>query len=110
MKKFYLIPGMIAALAMTACGGGEEESSEETTDDAPETEETVDVERSAIDPFPDYPMVSLNANNGDIIMTPSKNWQEDATAEGAENVTFHYHQIYQLKLDTRHNYLVLDLL
>jgi hypothetical protein len=91
MKRIYLIPAMVAALAMTACGGDEEATEDENTESEPETTETVDVARSAIDPFPDFPMASLNANDGDVVLTPSKSWQEDATAEGADNVTFIYY-------------------
>lgn len=87
MKRIFLIPGMIAALAMTACGGGDD-STEDTTGDAPDSTETTSEERPAIDPFPDFPLTALDANNGDVILSPSKNWQEDATKEGADNVTF----------------------
>lgn len=89
MKRIMLIPAAIATLAMTACGGAEESTDEnESTDNAPETTEEVEVDRSEIDPFPDFPAVDLQANEGDIVLTPSKNWQEDATEKGADDVTF----------------------
>lgn len=87
MKKKNLFIAIASSGLLMACGGGEE-STEDTSDKVKETTEEVDVERSAIDPFPDFPMVNLNASNGDIVLSPSKNWQEDATNEGADKVTF----------------------
>jgi hypothetical protein len=71
MKKKFLIPGILV-FALASCGGGEESSeneSNESTEDTTAVEETAG--RSAIDPFPDFPMVGLNASAGDIILTPS---------------------------------------
>ena len=87
MKKLFLIPGVVAALAMTACGGGEE-TTDETTNNAPDSTETVETDRPEIDPFPDFPLTSTTAKAGEYILTPSKNWQEDATTNGADDVTF----------------------
>lgn len=91
MKRIFMIPALFVAMAMNSCGGGAE-STDETNSDSTATDETVEAVRSEIDPFPEFPMVSLNANEGDIILTPSKNWQVDATAEGADKTTFIFYK------------------
>lgn len=88
MKRKILIPSILAVFVLSACGGEGESTDDGATEGAPAETEAVDVARADIDPFPEYPMVGLNANDGDVILTPSKNWQEDATAEGSENTTF----------------------
>ncbi|UKN03221.1 hypothetical protein K6119_06795 [Paracrocinitomix mangrovi] len=91
MKKNYFILGI--GLFLFSCGGNEE-ATEETTNDDNTTEETTEevVESGAIDPFPDFPKDKLNAAAGDIVLSPSKNWQEDATKDGAENTTFIFYK------------------
>lgn len=90
MKKKFLIPG-IFAFALVSCGGGEESTDNESNESTDTTAVEETAERSTIDPFPEFPMVGLNASAGDIILTPSKNWQEDATEKGGEEVTFIYY-------------------
>jgi hypothetical protein len=93
MKKKVFIVGVLMA-SLVSCGSGEEttENTENavTTKEVVETEveETEEVEIGQIDPFKDFPEVATTGTVGDHILTPSKVWQEDATAEGAENKTF----------------------
>ncbi len=90
MKKKLLIIGMVS-FVMASCGGGEESAESSETNETTDTTSTVDeevVETGAIDPFKDFPKNAIQAEAGDIVLTPSLNWQEDATNEGPDDVTF----------------------
>ncbi|MDD4919068.1 MAG: hypothetical protein PHE72_14825 [candidate division Zixibacteria bacterium] len=41
-----------------------------------------------IDPFPSFPKTAIRSAPGEHVLTPSVNWQEDASAQGAEKITF----------------------
>ncbi len=41
-----------------------------------------------IDPFKDFPKGTITANVGDYVLSPSENWQRDATDKGNDQVTF----------------------
>jgi len=41
-----------------------------------------------IEPFPSFPKTAISSAPGDYVLTPSLNWQKDATEQGAEKVTF----------------------
>ncbi|MCB9224226.1 MAG: hypothetical protein R2780_02335 [Crocinitomicaceae bacterium] len=88
----FLIPGILV-FAMASCGGSEESTEHDSNDNA-DTTETADATagRSEIDPFPDFPMVGLSASAGDIVLSPSKNWQVDATEKGGDQVTFIFYK------------------
>lgn len=88
MKKNFWAFG-VASLMLAACGG---EGEGGDTTDAPSSDSTaVDSTETAsegINPFPDFPAVGLTANEGDYCLTPSLKWQQDATDQGADQVTF----------------------
>jgi hypothetical protein len=88
MKKKIFIAGF-AIFALTACGGEEESTENNENSEATDSTTTEEVEVSgAIDPFPEFPKGATTAGEGDIILTPSKNWQEDATSGDAADQTF----------------------
>ena len=93
MKKKIFIASVVM-VSMVSCGGSEEsteniENENKTEEVAPdETEEIEEVEITQIDPFTDFPDVGFAGGEGDYVLTPSKNWQEDATRDGGESTTF----------------------
>lgn len=88
MKKQLLFSGLMG-LAILSCGNTKKTSDvkNESKDSIP-TEQTSSNTNGKIDPFKDFPKEAITANPGDFILTPSKNWQEDATSKGADKVTF----------------------
>ncbi len=98
MKNKFILAGLLFSGLMVSCGGADEakeshDETAETTEVTTETtEEEVVEEDGKIDPFKDYPDVALNATAGDLILTPSKNWQEDATTKGSDQVTFIFYK------------------
>lgn len=102
MKKKIFIASVVMA-SLVSCGGGEE-SHEENTENATEevatteeTEEAEEAEVSQIDPFKDFPEVGFSGAEGEFVLTPSKNWQEDATRDGADKTTFIFYKAKMAK-------------
>lgn len=87
MKKTYLWISLIIAGLVFACGGKSPKQTENTANqDAPPSENTQN--DGKIDPFKGFPKDAITANPGDYVLTPSVNWQKDATEKGPEKVTF----------------------
>ncbi len=88
MKK-QLFFASLFSLAIVSCGNAKKTEDKKTDPkDSTKTEETTSNTNGKIDPFKDFPKEALTAANGDIILTPSKNWQEDATTKGTDKVSF----------------------
>jgi hypothetical protein len=49
-----------------------------------------------LDPFKDFPKRPIKGARGDFALVPSKNWIEDATVQGSDNVSFIF---YNQKID-----------
>ena len=108
MKKKIFIASIVMA-SLVSCGGGEE-SHEESTENATEevatndeTEETEEAEITQIDPFQDFPDVGFAGAEGEFVLTPSKNWQEDATRDGADKTTFIFYNAKMAKPGTEYS-------
>lgn len=87
MKKMNLWITLGMAGVMVACGGKSPQQPENTANqDVSKTETTKN--DGKIDPFKDFPKDAITANVGDYVLTPSENWQKDATEKGPEKVTF----------------------
>jgi len=88
MKKQLLFAGLLG-ICIVSCGSTKKTSENKTnTNDSTKTEENTSNSNSGkIDPFKDFPKDAITSNPGDYVLSPSKNWQEDAT-NGKENVTF----------------------
>jgi hypothetical protein len=88
MKK-QLFFTVLVGISIAACGSSKKTEPKTEKNDSTKTEQTTDnANNGKIDPFKDFPKGALTANNGDIILTPSKNWQEDATTKGPDQVSF----------------------
>src|SRR5690554_4057222 len=90
MKKFKILLIAIVTATFFSCGGGTKTNSENTdatANDTTKTEVTTE-EVVKVDPFKDFPKGNIIAQEGDYVLTPSLNWQIDATKKGPESQTF----------------------
>ncbi|MDD3741786.1 MAG: hypothetical protein PHH30_11145, partial [Bacteroidales bacterium] len=83
MKKIKFLFIAIITATFFSCGGGTTTSSDENDKDTTSNETEVTTEDDGkVDPFKDFPKDKISANAGDYVLTPSLNWQVDATKEG----------------------------
>jgi len=84
--RIKILITVIATSIALSCG------SKNTTINDNKTEDTTKSEKAKndgkIDPFKDFPKDAITANVGDYVLTPSENWQRDATEKGADKVNF----------------------
>ncbi|OIP05653.1 MAG: hypothetical protein AUJ97_00390 [Bacteroidetes bacterium CG2_30_32_10] len=85
MKCKILIAGIVV-ITFVSCGNNTKSTDNKETKDSIKTETTQN--DGKIDPFKDFPKDPIIANVGDYVLTPSENWQQDATDKGADKVTF----------------------
>jgi hypothetical protein len=91
MKKSKFLIAAVLFASLFACSGGSEKSENNENSDTAKTEDLVEND-GAIDPFKDFPKDKIMANAGDYVLTPSVNWQRDATEQGYEKVTFIFYK------------------
>ncbi|HOZ30801.1 MAG TPA: hypothetical protein PLL66_07775 [Bacteroidales bacterium] len=87
MKKIKFLVIAIVTATFFSCGGGTTTSSDDKDTTSNETEVTNE-DDGKVDPFKDFPKDKITAKAGDYVLTPSLNWQVDATKEGPESQTF----------------------
>ena len=90
MTKFKLLLSTALAVALMSCGNSNTNDKEKKDTTATTTTEEVKKD-GKIDPFKDFPKEAITANVGDFVLTPSENWQKDATEKGPDKVTFIYY-------------------
>jgi len=91
MRKLKLLLGAALLPVFLACGGGSDKSDNTGDSDSTNTED-VSENDGGIDPFKDFPKDKITANAGDYILTPSVNWQRDATEKGPDEVNFIFYK------------------
>jgi len=88
MKKFTIAVSLIAFIA-ASCGGNNKQNETKSTNQNSTQQTSGSTSPSGkIDPFNDFPKDRISSNPGDYVLSPSKNWQEDATTKGANDVSF----------------------
>ncbi len=91
MKKINFLLVFGAVISCLSCGNIESNTGNKESMDTLKTEiglTTSKTSNDKIDPFKDFPKEPITANVGDFVLTPSENWQQEATDNGAEKVTF----------------------
>lgn len=88
MKVELLFAGLVT-VCMISCGSTPKNNENKTNpNDTTKTDQSTDnIHTGKIDPFKNFPKEAITSHPGDYVLSPSKNWQEDAT-NGKENVTF----------------------
>lgn len=92
MKKKSLVLVLLIAVLFIFC----KQNNNQTINNEVPTDSTVVVtanpvdnpKDTKIDPFKDFPKDAINAQTGDYVLSPSVNWQRDATTQGTEKVNF----------------------
>ncbi len=86
--KFKLLIITTAVTTFLSCGNSTKSTGDSEKKDSIKTEKETSKNDGKIDPFKDFPKDPITANAGDYVLTPSENWQRDATDKGADKVTF----------------------
>lgn len=90
MRKITLLLSAAIAVALMSCGNNK--TNDKENKDTTSTTTTDEVKKDGkIDPFKGFPNDAITAKVGDYVLTPSENWQKDATEKGPEKVTFIYY-------------------
>lgn len=89
MTTFKLILSATIAMAIMSCGNNKTNDKEKKDTTSTTTEEVK--QEGKLDPFKGFPKEAITAKVGDYVLTPSENWQKDATEKGPEKVTFIYY-------------------
>ena len=84
--KCKLFIAALTVVAFMSCGNNNKSTDNKDTKDSTKTETTKT--DGKIDPFKDFPKEAITANAGDYALSPSENWQKDATEKGTDKVTF----------------------
>lgn len=88
MKEIKFLFAAFVLAMFISCGGGTNTNEKETEEKTTEENELVLEEDGKVNPFKDFPAVSIKSNSGDYILTPSLVWQQDATTDGPESQSF----------------------
>ena len=84
--KYKLFITALSVVTFISCGNNNNSNENKDTKDSTKTETSKS--DGKIDPFKDFPKDAITANVGDYVLTPSENWQRDATDKGTDKVTF----------------------
>lgn len=103
MKKQLLFAGLVT-MYMISCGSTRTstENKINSNDTAKTDQSTNNTYSGKIDPFKNFPKDAITAYPGDYVLSPSKNWQEDAT-NGKENVTFIFYAQKMAEVGTEYS-------
>ncbi|MDD3685289.1 MAG: hypothetical protein PHE56_00845 [Bacteroidales bacterium] len=108
MKKIKFLFAAALVATFMSCGNGSTKTDGDNKDTTNNETEVTSEDDGKINPFKDFPAVKITANSGDYILTPSLNWQVDATKEGPESQTFIFYNANIVEVGDK--YSVVDFL